>query len=120
MNKFEKPVGSTTSTRGTSLRSTSYMDRSNFRPSTPTPVVAFPWGSRSMTRTRSPRAARAALREMAVVVLPTPPFWLATAKILVGDDSAMGLDPASGCGDGRNGSFNTVWSWTVKYRRSFT
>ena len=33
-----------------------------------------------MTRTRAPRPARAAPRDKAVVVLPTPPFWLAMAN----------------------------------------
>src|ERR1700741_2416647 len=42
----------------------------------PSPVEALPWGSRSMTSTCSPMAARAVPRLMAVVVLPTPPFWL--------------------------------------------
>ena len=47
------------------------------------PVEAFPWGSRSSTRTRLPVSARAAPRLTAVVDLPTPPFWLAIAMILV-------------------------------------
>ena len=34
-----------------------------------------------MTRTRWPAAANAVARLIAVVVLPTPPFWLATAMI---------------------------------------
>src|SRR5512139_3592088 len=37
------------------------------------------WGSRSMAMGVAPRAARAAARLSAVVVLPTPPFWLKTA-----------------------------------------
>src|SRR4029079_11138804 len=45
----------------------------------PSPVEAFPCGSRSMTKTVSPTAASAVPRLMAVVVLPTPPFSLATA-----------------------------------------
>ena len=49
---------------------------------TPKPVEAFPWGSKSINRTFSPTAARAVARLMAVVVLPTPPFWLAIAKTL--------------------------------------
>src|SRR5271157_4519736 len=47
----------------------------------PRPVVAFAWGSMSMTRTRLSQAASAVARLIAVVVLPTPPFWLATATI---------------------------------------
>ena len=46
----------------------------------PRPVLAFPWGSRSTTSTRSPCSASAAPRFTAVVVLPTPPFWLAIAS----------------------------------------
>jgi len=45
----------------------------------PSPEVAFACGSRSTRRTRSPASARHALRLTAVVVLPTPPFWFATA-----------------------------------------
>ena len=47
----------------------------------PTPVEALPCGSRSMIRTFSPTAASAVPRLIAVVVLPTPPFWLAIARI---------------------------------------
>src|SRR5947208_5083979 len=45
----------------------------------PSPDVAFACGSRSMTSARSPASARQAARFTAVVVLPTPPFWFATA-----------------------------------------
>ena len=45
----------------------------------PRPVVALPCGSRSTTRTRCSFSASAAPRFTVVVVLPTPPFWLATA-----------------------------------------
>src|SRR5581483_212734 len=50
------------------------------RRSMPSPVEALPCGSRSTTRTRSPIAASAVPRLIAVVVLPTPPFWLAMAS----------------------------------------
>src|SRR4051812_41378349 len=46
----------------------------------PRPVDALPCGSLSISSTRSPTAASAVPRLMAVVVLPTPPFWLATTK----------------------------------------
>src|SRR5262245_40080474 len=46
----------------------------------PTPVEALPCGSRSRISTFSPMAASAVPRLMAVVVLPTPPFWLAMAR----------------------------------------
>ena len=52
--------------------------------SRPTPLVALAWGSRSNSNTRWPRALRQAARLTAVVVFPTPPFWLATAMILAG------------------------------------
>src|SRR5689334_18507531 len=47
----------------------------------PSPVLAFPCGSKSMTRTRFFAAASAVARLIAVVVLPTPPFWLASATM---------------------------------------
>src|SRR5580700_8231552 len=46
----------------------------------PSPVDAVPCGSRSMISTCSPMAASAVPRLIAVVVLPTPPFWLASAS----------------------------------------
>src|SRR5258708_35391399 len=45
----------------------------------PTPVLALPCGSRSNSRTFFSGAAKAVARFTAVVVLPTPPFWLAMA-----------------------------------------
>src|ERR1700727_1186480 len=47
----------------------------------PRPVEALPCGSRSTISTRSPTAASAVARLIAVVVLPTPPFWLAIAMM---------------------------------------
>src|SRR5882724_10507516 len=47
----------------------------------PRPVEALPCGSMSITKVGSPTAARAVPRFMAVVVLPTPPFWLATTRM---------------------------------------
>src|SRR5580698_2611626 len=49
--------------------------------STPDAMVALPCGSRSTSSTLRLAAASAAARLTAVVVLPTPPFWLATAMI---------------------------------------
>src|ERR1700761_8570185 len=46
----------------------------------PRPVDALPCGSRSITSVGSPTAASAVPRLIAVVVLPTPPFWLATTR----------------------------------------
>jgi hypothetical protein len=45
----------------------------------PMPLVAFPCGSRSTSRTRRSARARYVERLMTVVVLPTPPFWFAQA-----------------------------------------
>ena len=47
----------------------------------PTPLVRLPWGSISTSNTLDPESARDVAKLMAVVVLPTPPFWLATATI---------------------------------------
>src|SRR3954468_5440605 len=46
----------------------------------PRPELAFPWGSRSTSRTRFSATASEAARFTAVVVLPTPPFWFAIAR----------------------------------------
>src|SRR5258708_15271350 len=43
--------------------------------------VRWPWASRSMRSPRCPSSARAAPRLTAVVVLPTPPFCMATAIV---------------------------------------
>src|SRR5918999_6450137 len=57
------------------------MDRSSVDRSMPRPLVALPCGSMSTTRTRYPSLARNAAMLTTVVVLPTPPFWLATATV---------------------------------------
>src|SRR5450759_5543225 len=49
--------------------------------SSPRPEVELACGSRSIRSTEWPISARAAPRLMAVVVLPTPPFWFTTAMI---------------------------------------
>src|SRR5208282_4185931 len=48
----------------------------------PRPEDAFAWGSQSASRILSPSIARQADRLIAVVVLPTPPFWFTTPRIL--------------------------------------
>src|SRR5208337_1455142 len=45
----------------------------------PRPLVEFDCGSQSTSRVLTSAAASEAARLMAVVVLPTPPFWLAIA-----------------------------------------
>ncbi len=47
----------------------------------PAPEVALACGSMSTSSVRRSAAARLAQRLTAVVVLPTPPFWLVTAMI---------------------------------------
>src|SRR5271165_4445869 len=60
----------------------------------PRPVEALPCGSRSISNTFSPVTASAVARLIAVVVLPTPPFWLAIAKMRGGPGGvAMGSGP---------------------------
>src|SRR6201996_7210861 len=48
----------------------------------PWDIVRFPWGSMSQHRTRCPSSAKATARFSVVVVLATPPFWLASAITL--------------------------------------
>ena len=59
--------------------SASYTLFSTVRGETPTPLLALPCGSRSTSSVRRSAAATLAARFTAVVVLPTPPFWLTTA-----------------------------------------
>src|SRR5512141_750263 len=47
-------------------------------------IELLAWGSRSRRSVFDPRRANAAARLMAVVVLPTPPFWLVIAIINFG------------------------------------
>src|SRR5437867_10316287 len=57
------------------------MERADADLSTPRALVALPWGSMSTTRTRLPARTSSAARLTTVVVLPTPPFWLANATV---------------------------------------
>src|SRR5512139_268819 len=65
------------------LVSTWWTDSSRSSGSMPREKVRQAWGSRSTMRTDLPCSARAAPREATVVVLATPPFWLAIARIWV-------------------------------------
>src|SRR5262245_18370299 len=60
---------------------TSYIERSSDRTSM-NDIEELAWGSRSISSVRWPRNARAAARLIAVVVFPTPPFWLAIAMTI--------------------------------------
>ena len=51
---------------------------------TPRPTDSAPCGSKSTSSTLRPYSASAAPRLIVVVVLPTPPFWLASAMIRAG------------------------------------
>ena len=70
-----------TSAACASSSSTSQVEAASSCLSTPAPMVALPCASRSTSSTRFGVAASAAARLTAVVVLPTPPFWLATAMM---------------------------------------
>src|SRR2546428_12710943 len=48
----------------------------------PRPLVVLPWGSISTISPLKPSSGRLAATLMAVVVFPTPPFWLTTAETL--------------------------------------
>src|SRR5262245_44253352 len=67
---------------GMSCTSTSNIDCSSVSGSIPCDIVRFPCGSMSTHRTRWPVSANAAARFRVVVVLATPPFWLAKAMTL--------------------------------------
>src|SRR6266851_4888715 len=78
---------------GTSFRVSISVGRRASSPSRarekPRPPVELAWGSQSMRRVGRPSRAMAAAKLMAVVVLPTPPFWLTTAMTFdgVADDA---------------------------------
>ena len=59
------------------------------------PSVALPEGSASMIRTRLPSSASAAARLTAVVLLPTPPFALVIATLLIAPPFPSDGPPAS-------------------------
>src|SRR3954466_12321614 len=73
----------------------------------------------SMMRTRLPTAARAVARLTVVVVLPTPPFWLATemtrARDILASGATVKMREASGTGhlaqaqDGGTGICDTLY-----------
>src|SRR5690606_5175138 len=83
----------------------------------PRPVEALPCGSRSITRTFSPTAASAVPRLIAVVVLPTPPFWLAIASTrslpapIVKPVTGSSLRFRSQCADQRDPPFRVCQAW---------
>src|ERR1035441_3920379 len=67
----------------------------------PMPLEALDWGSQSTNKVFAPSEASDAARLMAVVVLPTPPFWLVTAMTLptIKKSSEKRLDRGDGKGN---------------------
>src|SRR6185369_3903131 len=63
---------------------------------TPRPTEQAPCGSKSTSSTFRPYSARAAPRLIVVVVLPTPPFWLARAMIRAGPCRCVGIGSGMG------------------------
>ena len=79
---FSVPVDSTmSSSESEASSSTLAMETSMSWALRPRPTVRLACGSMSTQRTLLPRSASAPARLMEVVVLPTPPFWLAIAMI---------------------------------------
>src|SRR3712207_244089 len=75
----------------------------------PRPVEAFPCGSRSTNKTRCSEA-RAVARFTAVVVLPTPPFWLARAITRGAARSGFGAGRAD-LADSKDGGCGVGATW---------
>src|SRR4051794_7025860 len=80
----------------TRLTRTSYIDISSESGSIPWLMVRFDCGSRSTQSTRLPFSANATARFSVVVVLATPPFWLANE--ITRALGPPGLACSSGCG----------------------
>src|SRR6476646_4348561 len=74
---------------------TSAIERSTVFRLTPRPAVRFACGSISTQRMRYPSSASAPARLIAVVVFPTPPFWLAIAITFVTGASPQGFAGAA-------------------------
>src|SRR5579863_1075639 len=81
----------------------------------PRPVEAFPCGSRSSNSTRSPTAASAVARLIAVVVLPTPPFWLETESTRSGESDMLEPLQAHDSSPGMAAAFDQVSLETPRY-----
>src|SRR3954453_556771 len=76
-------VSSTTSAGSRPLVSTWWTESSRSSGSMPKENVRQACGSRSTSSTFSPSSARAAPMDATEVVLATPPFWLATASVML-------------------------------------
>ena len=82
-----------TSSIGSRLTRTSYIERSIESGLKPWLMVRLPCGSRSTTRTFIPCSLNATARFSVVVVLATPPFWFANAITRpTASSSESGLD----------------------------
>ena len=93
-------------------RRASYTERSMVVVSMPRQTAQPPWGSMSTSKVLWPLPAMQAARMTAVVVLATPPFWLATAMTLgMWDEGTWVLlaleawvaEQVERCSDGREG-----------------
>src|SRR3954466_4212369 len=84
----------------TLFTSTSYIDSSSESGSMPWLIVRFDCGSRSTHSTRLPFSANATARFRVVVVLATPPFWLANeiTRALGPPELACGAGCGAACG----------------------
>src|ERR1017187_7656261 len=91
---------------------TSYALRRASSRATPSPPVALDCGSQSISSVGRPSSASAAAKLIAVVVLPTPPFWLTTAMTL---DVATAAAAAAATSVGPEAIFDSDWrSGTVQ------
>src|SRR5437867_4507592 len=63
----------------------------------PSPVVAFPCGSRSIRSVCLSARESPAARLTAVVVFPTPPFWLTTAMVRASRSSVFHVEHSVAC-----------------------
>jgi hypothetical protein len=86
--KLPGSTGTSAAASSASPSSTSVIEARRLRLSTPQPIVALPCGSQSSSSTLRCVAASDAARLTAVVVLPTPPFWFATAMTRFMDGQA--------------------------------
>src|ERR1700746_1464381 len=85
--------------------------------SKPIALVALAWGSRSMSNMRLPFSAKQAERFTAVVVLPTPPFWLAIAKSFIRTASLIpGRAQATQKLTGVRGVQEFTESWSLSFQ----
>src|SRR5690242_2379939 len=74
------------------------------------PLVALPCGSRSTSSTRFSCAASEAARFTAVVVFPTPPFWLTTASTSAITPPVVRREYHAGPTSGKRAGARSTWN----------